>query len=258
MPMEWKIIIISLIAGIIYFILKFFERKVENRKYYNIYKKVLEWANTIFSALLFAAIIMNFFVQAFKIPSGSMRNTLVEGDHLFVNKYVYGFRIPFTEMRVMRFFKVKRGDIVIFTCPPEALSPIEKEKKVYKDFIKRCIGLPGDIVEIRNKRVFVNNKELIEPYVNFESSTVYPKYEIYSSSEDYQRAWEEGRFVNLPSYVVRDNFGPVSVPKNCYFVLGDNRDNSFDSRYWGPLKDKYIKGKPLFVYWPIWKIRIIK
>lgn len=123
-------------------------------------RESLEWADTGFSAILLAAAIMYFVVQAFKIPSGSMRSTLLEGDHLFVNKFIYGLRVPYTGKRVLRWRDVQRGDVVVFRFPAES-----KESSHYgKDFIKRAIGLPGDTIEIKDKRVFVNGQEQVEPF----------------------------------------------------------------------------------------------
>ncbi|MDI6642235.1 MAG: signal peptidase I [Elusimicrobiota bacterium] len=227
--------------------------KVQNSK---VFTTILDWIETIWSAVLLASVIMYFVIQAFKIPSGSMRMTLLEGDHLFVNKFIYGIRIPFTGgKKILPLRKVHRGDIVIFDCPPQALSPEEREKGIKKDFIKRAIGLPGDVVRIKNKKVYVNDEEIIEPYLNFESDYVQPEIKLFNSQEEYQKSWELGRFVNL---AVRDNFGPVKVPEKHYIVLGDNRDKSFDSRFWGPLHEKYLKGQALVTYWPITRIKIIK
>lgn len=248
------------IAGIGFFILSrimiLVRKNNPGLKNSKIYTTILDWVETIWSAVLLASVIMYFVIQAFKIPSGSMRMTLLEGDHLFVNKFIYGFRIPFSGgKKILPLRKVHRKDIIIFDCPPQALSPQEREKGVKKDFIKRAIGLPGDVIEIKNKKVFVNGVELDEPYVNFEIDYVQPKIEIFNSQEEYQKSWELGRFVNLP---VRDYFGPVKVPEKHYFVLGDNRDRSFDSRFWGPLHEKYLKGQALIIYWPITRVRIIK
>ncbi len=240
--------IFGIIAGIL-------SRKEEEKK-----KKIIlwqkEWVDTLWSAVLLASVIMYFIIQAFKIPSGSMRNTLIEGDHLFVNKFIYGFRIPFSGGK--KFFplrKVQRKDIIIFECPPSALSQEEKEKGIKKDFVKRAVGLPGDIIEIKDKKLYVNGQLQDEPYVNFETDYIQPKIELFNSQKDYQNSWEQARFIDLP---VRDNFGPVRVPEGCFFVLGDNRDKSFDSRFWGPLSEKYLKGQALVIYWPPSRIRIIK
>lgn len=223
-----------------------------------ILKSDYEWGETGWTTLYIVAVIMYCVIQAFKIPTGSMRMTLLEGDHLFVNKFIYGIKIPFTDKRILTFKKIKRGDIVVFSCPPQALSHEEQRKRIQKDFIKRCVGLPGDKIEIRDKVLYVNGQPQVEPYVNFEDDTIYQSQRFYRSQQEYQRAWEQGRFTELPPFFIRDNFGPVIVPPGCYFVLGDNRDKSFDSRFWGPLDGSYIKGAPLIVYWPPKRIRIPK
>ncbi|MBI4377512.1 MAG: signal peptidase I [Nitrospinae bacterium] len=163
---------------------------------------VREYAEAIIIALLLAFIIRTFVVQAFKIPSGSMIPTLQIGDHILVNKFIY------------RFTDIKKGDIIVFKFPRDES----------RDFIKRVIGLPGDKIEIKNKRVYINDTLLNESYAYHE---------------------EEGG----SSYHPRDNFGPIIIPENKFFVMGDNRENSMDSRFWGFL-DKYkVRGKAFIVYW---------
>jgi len=213
----------------------------------------LEWADTGFSAILLAAFIMYFFVQAFKIPSGSMRNTLLEGDHLFVNKFIYGTRIPLTEKKIWRFKKVQRGDVVVFRFPTE-----DKKSPHYgKDFIKRAIGLPGDTLEIRRKQVFINGQPLAENYVNFATDYTNPPTRLFPEPGALQKHWESGNLHLMAGEDVRDNFGPVAVPEGHYLVMGDNRDQSFDSRFWGPLSDKYMKGRAWFVYLPLKRMKVI-
>ncbi len=214
----------------------------------------LEWADTGFSAILLAAAIMYFLVQAFKIPSGSMRNTLLEGDHLFVNKLVYGVRIPYTGRRVLRFRAVKRGDVVVFRFPTtDTASP-----HYGKDFIKRAIGLPGDTIEVRDKKVFVNGAPTEETYTHFEDEEVFPGPEPSLSGADRQAVWERGDLAREEGENVRDNFGPVTVPAGHYFCMGDNRDRSYDSRFWGPMPDTHLKGRAWFVYWPLSRRKIIR
>lgn len=215
-------------------------------------KDNLEWADTGFSAILLASVVMFFVVQAFKIPSGSMRMTFVEGDHLFVNKFIYGFQIPLTEKKVLPMKKIAAGDIVIFRFPAK-----NKENPHYgKDFIKRCVALEGQKVEIVNKRVFVDDVELDEPYKQHVEESVYPKPDI--SPEEFQEKWQSGLFEGLAGNEVRDNFGPITVPAGHIFVMGDNRDRSFDSRFWGPLKKSAVKGKSWLLYWPLTRFRSTK
>lgn len=203
--------------------------------------EAIEWADTLIWSGIAAFFIMYFLLQAFKIPSGSMRNTFLEGDHLFVNKFIYGTRIfypdfsggiKFKMKRVLVMKEPKRGDIVVFAAPPEALEPYEREAGVKKDFVKRCIGVAGDNIKIKRKKLYLNGILQKEPYV------------IISSPYD-----------DAPQ---RDNFGPITVPEGHYFMMGDNRDNSKDSRFWGTLDKKYIKGKPLLIYWPPKRVKLIK
>ncbi|MEA3506152.1 MAG: signal peptidase I [Elusimicrobiota bacterium] len=183
-------------------------------------------------AVVMALFIMSFIIQAFKIPSGSMEDTLLIGDHLFVNKFIYGLRMPYNkEKRVLTFKKPKRRDIVVFEYPLDTS----------KDYIKRCIGLPGETIEIKDKQVYINGEKLDEPYVYHNDPNTYPN----------------GPY--LPTNLKkRDNFGPVIIPRGEYFMMGDNRDFSSDSRVWGPLPHKYIKGEALVVYWPPSRMGLIK
>ena len=219
-------------------------------------RESLEWADTGFSAILLAAVIMYFVVQAFKIPSGSMRSTLLEGDHLFVNKFIYGLRVPYTGKRVFRFREVHRGDVVVFRFPAES-----KDNQHYgKDFIKRAIGLPGDTIEIKDKRVFVNGQEQAEPFTQFEDNFLYPgPQDLLSDPEKFQELWGRRRADRSPAGEnIRDNFGPVVVPPGSYFVMGDNRDRSYDGRFWGPLPDANLKGRAWLLYLPFRRWKIIR
>ncbi|MGB9762255.1 MAG: signal peptidase I [Caldimicrobium sp.] len=177
--------------------------------------KIAEWLKSIVIALILALFIRTFIVQAYKIPSGSMIPTLLVGDYLLVNKLSFGIRNPIKDDFLYRWGLPHRQEIVVFTYP--------EDKKL--DFIKRVIGLPGDTVEIINKKVFVNGRPLSEPYVQFTDNTVYPK-----------------------EISPRDNFGPVKVPPGHIFVLGDNRDQSYDSRFWGFVPIHSLKGKALIIY----------
>ena len=219
-------------------------------------RESLEWADTGFSAILLAAAIMYFVVQAFKIPSGSMRSTLLEGDHLFVNKFIYGLRVPYTGKRVLRWREVQRGDVVVFRFPASS-----KDSPHYgKDFIKRAIGLPGDTIEIKDKRVFVNGKEQAEPYTQFEDNFVIPgSPAMRGDPKGFQDLWIHRGLERAPaSENIRDNFGPIVVPPGTYFVMGDNRDRSFDGRFWGPMPDANLKGKAWLLYLPFGRWKIIR
>jgi signal peptidase I len=166
----------------------------------------------ILVAVVLALFIRTFVVQAFKIPSGSMKNTLLIGDHILVNKFIYGIKLPFIGATLIPIKDPQREDIVVFEYPDDPS----------KDFIKRVIGVAGDRVEIRDKKVYVNNMPLDQDFA------------IYTDDR------------SLPG---RDFFGPITVPENSLFVMGDNRDNSHDSRFWGFVKLKAIKGKAFIIYW---------
>jgi signal peptidase I len=215
-----------------------------------------EWADTGFSAILLAAVIMFFLVQAFKIPSGSMRSTLLEGDHLFVNKFIYGVRIPYTSRRILRWKKVQRGDVVVFRFPA-----VDRTSPHYgKDFIKRAIALPGDTVEIKDKRVFVNGVEQVEPYAQWEDNFLIPgPGEFKKDPAVFQEIWVARKASLSPAGEnVRDNFGPIVVPPGNYFVMGDNRDRSYDARFWGPMPDANLKGRAWLLYLPFRRWKIIR
>ena len=209
-------------------------------------KDNLEWADTGFSAILLASIFMFFIVQAFKIPSGSMRMTFIEGDHLFVNKFIYGLPVPFTRKKLLKIKKVKPGEVVIFRFPSR-----DKNNAHYgKDFIKRVVATEGETVEIKNKVVYVNGVPVEEEYKQHVDNTIYrPSFRI--TPDQFQKKWESAGFSALGGNDVRDNFGPVTVPKGHVMVMGDNRDRSYDSRFWGPLPLEFIKGKAWLLYWPL-------
>lgn len=183
---------------------------------------VREYFESIVIAVILALFVRTFVVQAFKIPTGSMENNLLIGDHLLVNKFVFGPSATRLERALMPIGTIHRGDVIVFKYPVEP----------DRDFIKRVIGLPGETVELRAKKVFVNGTALDEPYVHFLEA---PR----MSSELHEST----------SLDVRENYGPVTVPASHYFVMGDNRDNSQDSRYWGFLPRDYVKGRALVIYW---------
>jgi signal peptidase I len=218
----------------------------------------LEWVETSFSAIILASVIMYAVVQAFKIPSGSMEDTLLIGDHLFVNKFIYGIRVPFTDKRVFKIHDVRRGEVVVFEAPMSAIvSHDERERGVKKDFIKRAVGLAGDTIEVKNKRLYVNGVPDTNPLPVYKDPLSYPAARLDITAADYQKFWESGHFAELQRSQIGDNFGPVKVPPDCYFVMGDNRDGSFDSRFWGPLPNHLLKGKAWVVYWPLGRIKVI-
>lgn len=235
-------------------------KKSDKNKQEKIIKSDLDWCNTVYFAGFVASIVMFFFIQAFKIPSASMRYTLVEGDHLFVNKAVYGFRIPFTKIRFGQFKPIERGDIIIFEFPAKDRNQVNcgEQSQYGRDFVKRVIALPGETVEVKNGRPWVNGKELsIQGYEVYEDL---PRVSgVFNDDPSlYQQIWQEHLLDNYLGVELRDAFGPVVVPENTYFVMGDNRDNSCDSRFWGPVPRENIKGKAWFIHWPLNKIGLIK
>ncbi len=214
----------------------------------------LEWADTVFSSALMAAALMTFVLQAFKIPSGSMEKTLLIGDQLFVSKFLYGTKVPFTDRRILPVRSVRRGDILVFRFPTEDVDSRHCGTHEYgNDLIKRVVGLPGETVQVREGRVLIDGKPLgDEPYAQWVGAYRQPKSERAQelSPAQYQQIWQDRGLEDELGGVERDEFGPVTVPPNSYFMMGDNRDRSCDSRYWGPVPMSYVKGRAWFIYWP--------
>jgi signal peptidase I len=258
--MELKLFIVGCILFVTAMVLLAIKKYFKTQKSQRNFKTIYSWFDMLWSSIIIASFIMFFFVQSFKIPSGSMRETLLEGDHLFVNKFIYGFKIPFAESdkRYLALRNIKRGDIVVFQAPPEALTGFEREQGITKDFIKRCVAVAGDRLEIIDKKLYINGVCNKEPYAVFKDDAVLKKsFDLLISNENYQESWKKGNFAQISETLIRDNFGPVIVPDGHYMMMGDNRDLSSDSRFWGPLPGKYIKGKALFLYWPIKRWRLI-
>ena len=184
---------------------------------------VREYAESIIIAAILALVIRTFMVQAFKIPSGSMEDTLLVGDHLLVNKFIYGTRIPFTEKWIVPVREPKRGDVVVFEYPEDSKNPALTFWQK-KDFIKRVIGLPGDRVKMVNQVVYVNDKQFTIPQEIHKGAAGYAPSEIYSFPEH-------------------------TIPPGNYFCMGDNRDRSHDSRFWGYVPKENIKGLAFILYW---------
>lgn len=170
----------------------------------------------ILVAIVIALFIRTFVVQAFKIPSGSMKQTLQIGDHILVNKFIYGIKIPYWRKSIVSVKDPQKGDVVVFKFPEDP----------EKDFIKRVIGVSGDVIECRDKKLFVNHKPVNHDYGVYTDPHIYPKH-----------------------VRKRDNFGPITVPDNSLFVMGDNRDESYDSRFWGFVDLKAVNGKAFIIYW---------
>ncbi len=199
------------------------QKTAENQKKKHI---VREYAESIIIAVILALIIRTFVVQAFKIPSASMEDTMLIGDHLLVNKFIYGMKIPFTDKRIFKIRDPRRGDVIVFEYPVDPS----------KDFIKRVIGTPGDVVQVINKKVYVNGKLYVNPHEVHKEPDIIPE-----------------------AQNPRDNTQPQKVPENSYFVMGDNRDRSYDSRFWGFVKKDKIKGLAFIKYWSwnadTWRVR---
>ena len=177
---------------------------------------VREYVEAALWALVLTLFLRAFVIQAFRIPSASMQDTLLIGDFLFVNKFEYGPKIPFTHIRLPGLRAPRRGDVIVFQFPQDPT----------KDFIKRCVATGGETLEVRNKQVYVDGKPLRESYAIHSDPSVRPA-----------------------GYDYRDYFGPVTVAKGQMFMMGDNRDNSNDSRYWGQLEMDLVKGRAMFIYW---------
>ena len=199
-----------------------------------------EWAKSIGFAFLLFLVIRTFLIQAFQIPTGSMEDTLLIGDFLLVNKAVYGAQIPGTRYRLPAFDEIRRQDVIVFEYP----DPYD-EYDAAPDYVKRVVGLPGDTVQMVEKRVYVNGEPLVEPYVRYAGADPDPHYDPHF---EWQRRHLGGGYDAAAYRPSKDTWGPLVVPPGSYFVMGDNRDNSADSRYWGFVDDALIKGKPLIVY----------
>ena len=214
------------------------ETQSEARTKRSFYK---EWVEPFLIAAVVALFIRQFVVEAFKIPSGSMIPTLTIGDHLLVNKFIYGPRIPFTDTRIFTWKEPKRGDVIVFKYP-------ENEDK---NFIKRVVGLPGDKIEIKNGKLFINDEPVsIVPITVSDGKQASSGYPYYDKPRLYD---EQLGAVKHEIQYLRDqagyNFGPKIVPADSVFVMGDNRDNSQDSRVWGFVRRNKILGKALIIYW---------
>lgn len=195
-----------------------------------------EWTKAISTAIVLFLLIRTFFVEAFKIPTGSMENTLLVGDFLLVNKVVYGAEIPLTDVRLPALSHPERGEVVVFLPPHDP----------HRNYVKRIVGVPGDTLEMRDKVLFLNGEPQVEPYVRHNDP--------FDDAHDPRMLWQVPYLVDgaadLRTYrPTRDHWGPLVVPGGKLFALGDNRDSSEDSRYWGFLDAEAVRGRPMFVYY---------
>jgi len=233
--------------------------------------KVISWLPVIFAVLL----IRSTLIEAMMVPTPSMATTVKVGDFLLVNKLAYGVKAPFTTHRLVPVGNPRRGDIVVFRCPadPDRPQPAANYVRLFpkwlpllpaywcihdnpgffghrrglvfytpRNFVKRCVAVAGDTVEVRAKQLLVNGVPVNDPH----AASVRPETIPARRPDNYQQRWEQAGFSS--DINVRDNFGPVIVPVGCLMAMGDNRDNSWDSRFWGPLDLKYLRGKPLVMY----------
>jgi signal peptidase I len=198
-----------------------------------------EYVEAALIAVLLALFIRTFVVQAFKIPSGSMKPTLLIGDHILVNKFIYGIKVPFTDRYLVQIKRPKRGDIVVFKWP-------ENENK---DFIKRVIGIGGDKIAIIDDTLHINGKKIVTQYLE-----KYRDRDL-TQAKKYLEFLGECKHYILDERTTHENRGPWTVPEDSIFVMGDNRDNSHDSRFWGFVSLNKLKGKAIIIYWswPNWK-----
>ena len=181
-------------------------------------KFIKEYIEPIVIAVLIALFIRTFIIQAFKIPSSSMEPTLQVGDYILVSKFIYGIKIPFTNAKLFEFSKPKRGDIIVFIYP----------KDRSKDFIKRVIGTEGEKVEIIRNKIYINDRLMKDSWGHYDEKSEWSKY-----------------------FQSKERYGPETVPKDSIFVLGDNRDNSQDSRFWGFVNINEVKGKAFIIYFSL-------
>lgn len=207
-----------LIAAGILTVLEILGRWVAPKLRQGSFRSAFETVDSLWVAIVLALGVRTLWLQPYKIPSASMEDTLLVGDYILVKKFTYGYSLFNRTDRFLKFSDPRRGDVAVFVFPEDRS----------KDYIKRVVGVPGDVLEMRNKVLFVNGVAQAEPYVHHEDPRVFPKG---------LGPWD------------RDNWGPVTVKAGHYFMLGDNRDNSADSRKWGQLDGRLLKGKAWVIYW---------
>lgn len=211
------------------------DRSPPARPRFRVLRAAWEWAKSLQLAIILFLLVRALFVEAFKIPSGSMEGTLLVGDFLLVNKLVYGAEVPLIDKRLPAVRHPALGDVVVFRWPDDR----------DKHFVKRIVGLPGDTIEMRAGTMWRNGAEVAEPFARRSLSIRDDVNEEFRWQRDYLIADAGARGYNP----TRNDWGPLAVPAEHYFVLGDNRDRSADSRYWGFVPDSLLRGTPMFVYY---------
>ena len=213
-------------------------------------KTLKEYIEALLVAVVLALIIRAFVVQAFKIPTGSMLQTLQIGDQLLVSKFHYGIKLPFTDKILVPVHEPERGDIIVFESPYNAKLDAMRPQLKDVDFVKRIVGLPGDTVEIRAKEVFVNGEKLVAPWAQHTREDIAPNPMAGHPEVTFDPVMYFDHCEDATAYcsAKRDWMPKFTVPAGHYFVMGDNRDESFDSRFWGFVPDENIVGKAVFIW----------
>lgn len=228
------LVILAALSGFIYLldILIFSKRRAQHEKP----SKIIEYARSFFPIFIFVLLLRSFVIEPFRIPSGSLEPTLHVGDFVAVNKFAYGLRLPVLETKILGIASPKRGEIAVFRWPPNP----------HFDYIKRVIGIPGDHITYHNKTLRINGtlapRKFVEYTTDESSGQAVAKYQ-----ENLDGVVHE---IYLRPNVPADDFD-ITVPPNHYFMMGDNRDDSADSRYWGFINDSYLRGKA-FLVWMSW------
>ena len=231
--------------------------ETESRPANGILEVIRTWAPAIIAVLL----IRTFIFEPFRIPSGSMVPTLLIGDHVVVTKFSYGVWLPFIGKEILDIGDPERGDVIVFQFPDDDPHDLHCGSVQYrKDFIKRVVGIPGDVIQLINGRLVRNGQPVTtEAYIqNLDGPSRYPEPAKRLGPDSYQDVWAKHGLDRELQDMERDFFGPVRVPPGAYFAMGDNRDKSCDSRYWGPVEERFVKGKAWFIYWPPTRIRLVR
>lgn len=228
------LVILSLISGIIYAldVLFWAKKRTTNQKP----NRIIEYARSFFPVFIIVLLLRSFLIEPFRIPSGSLEPTLQVGDFVAVNKFAYGLRLPVLEREIIPIAHPKRGDIAVFRWPPDPSY----------DYIKRVIGLPGDEISYQNKKLTINGHPITQTFIEYTTDP--------SSGRAVAKYREKINGVEHDIYINPDVSGhnfTIKVPEGHYFMMGDNRDNSADSRYWGFVADEYLRGKA-FIVWMSW------